>query len=79
MRVALQQAGWLKHPRVHVHASNGPASPKLTALVTKLGGELMPYAGELTTASISHSYRLASPNAAMHWIAQRSTSKGRCA
>ena len=45
MRVALQQTGWLKHPKVHVHASNGPASPKLTALVTKLGGELMPFAG----------------------------------
>ncbi len=45
MRVALQQTGWLKQPKVHVHASNGPASPKLTALVTKLGGELMPYAG----------------------------------
>ena len=46
VRVALQQGGWLTHPRVHVHASNGSASPKLTALVTKLGGELMPYAGE---------------------------------
>jgi len=48
VRVALQQTGWLKQPKVHVHASNGPASPKLTALVTKLGGELMPYAGAQT-------------------------------
>ena len=50
MRVALQQTGWLKQPKVHVHASNGPASPKLTALVTKLGGELIPFAGARKSA-----------------------------
>ncbi len=56
MRVALQQGGWLKQPMVHVHASNGPASPKLTALVTKLGGELMPYAGASQPLPLRHTY-----------------------
>ena len=53
VRVALQQTGWLKQPKIHVHASNGPASPKLTALVTKLGGELMPYAGVRKFAALT--------------------------
>ena len=69
MRVALQQGGWLKHPKVHVLASNGPASPKLTALVTKLGGELMPYAGGSPVAIMPLLARRRCHPAAIRWIA----------
>ena len=47
VRVALQQGGYLKPPRVAVHPSVGAAASQLAAIVTKLGGELMPSLGAL--------------------------------
>ena len=48
VRVALQQAGFLKVPKVAIHPSCGAVSVQLAALVIKLGGELMPSASAHT-------------------------------
>lgn len=51
VRVALQQAGFLKVPKVAIHPSCGAVSVQLAALVIKLGGELMPSASAHTAYS----------------------------
>lgn len=51
VRVALQQAGFLKVPKVAIHPSCGAVSVQLAALVIKLGGELMPSASAYTAYS----------------------------